>query len=141
MLRTAVAILCVVVVGCGSKGGGGAGGGSKATYPEPVTEYRGRTADYYGKEALDASQSTWLSSIPPLKALKGEGIPYLLAGLEAQQSNPESTVFLEAIDGKLVHPADLPRVAAFLDGKRKNGFQFEAIVCLCKAGTPAKKYP
>lgn len=107
-MRVIAAVVCLFLMGCGSSAT------SKATYPEPRTEYLGRNAQEWGRRALDANRETWADSIEPLKVLKGEGVPYLLAGMEAHEHN--AGLFLEAIDGRLVHPADLPRVAVFLKG-------------------------
>lgn len=130
----AVTACCLLLVGCSKDT-------SKPTYPEPKTEYQGRTADGWGKQVLDANEKTREHAIEALGSLKGEGVPYLLTGAETFKDSSDPGDFLIAIKGNLVHPADLGRVAAFL--KPAPGMaraRHIAVRILGQAGPAARPY-
>ena len=133
-----------VIVGCGGVGGPNGAPASAGRYPPPTTKLYGRTADDYGKDALDIDWRTCRAGCDGLEQLGAEGVPYLLAAAEFHKEREQNCASsLIALHGDLVQPADLDRIAVFISPKYVHAdspVPAIAIRCLAGAGPKAKKY-
>jgi hypothetical protein len=113
----ALALAAVLLVGCNDHSSLHPGQPA-ATYPAPLTRYQGLNAAEWGPLAQDRSPAVYIRAARALHELGSQGVPYLLAALEEQKDDSQAVCqMLDWLDGKLIHPADIHRLAPFLGEK------------------------
>jgi hypothetical protein len=124
--RLSAALSCVVVVGlmlaCGGKPTGSTSTPPpssvvKGNYPPPVSKFNGRTAEQWGRQALDLDFQTCQAACVALQELKDEAVPFLLEAMNHHRDRFGNLSECLGYCAGQVATVDLDFVADFLDEK------------------------